>query len=974
MKQTIIVLVFVAMCAFGFALPEQLVILDRDAYSAYYNEADLYSITHKLDTEIEIYHYDGRFIIAGVSQGALDKYPHGVIQYQESLPLSEWLYLVTKHPKRAESITASAGKQLFDLGETILLKSSHDAPELRSRVISPFVRFDFSPIKLMPRQDSKQVSSAWRTDIADLVNMVEADSVMWFIQNLQDFQTRYLFAPNRLEVATWIRDQFIRFGISNAHIQPFQIYNTTQYNVVATIPGAVNPDKYIIVGGHHDSIVNTGEPMVFAPGADDNATGTVAALEMARVMMSSNFTPNNSIRFVTFAAEELGLWGSKHYAEDALQAGQEILLMINHDMIGYSTQSPSNWQVRLMPYEGSLEHSQYAAQLTQQDTTLNPTYGSLNSAGSDSHSFWTRGYPAAYFFEQIFCPYYHSDLDIIDYVNGPYAAEVIRASAAIAATYGMMVSAPSNVQVQDSGTGSSLMVRWANSLDPAVDHYRIYYNTSGTNFQNPTLVTPMTGEESWHEITGLQSGTTYYVAVSSVDGEGNESYFVTASGTPYFYPLTPSAFTDSPDIGFVELSWTPNQELDLAGYRLLRSDDASIPGESVTPGLITDNFYLETNQPNPDDYHYYRLFAVDNDGNESQTAAVLRSRPVTLNRGALVMDETLDGNGSNPFQPTGAQVLEFIEYVMSSYAHSIMDLETVNSFKLADIGIYESIFWHGFDQSDFDTLFNHRDAIKRYIELGGKLFVTSYFPTMAIELNGGYPATFDSGRIINNTFGIASADYAQATRFKSAVSLQDGFPTITVDPNKTTASMNGHILKVESISASDEAINIYSYASDYADDSAQGLLNGSPVGVYYDADPGKVVTISFPLYNMDQQTAKVLVEHVFGNLFNAEVSNSDPALAPPAGIAVSPAYPNPFSRTTSFTVDSKSALHPLSVGVYNLKGQLVKTINKGLPPSAKQSYHWDGLDENGNSVATGIYLLKASQNGSSSIRKIMKIR
>ncbi|MDZ4122281.1 MAG: M20/M25/M40 family metallo-hydrolase, partial [Candidatus Cloacimonadaceae bacterium] len=671
-------------------------------------------------------------------------------------------------------------------------------------IISPFVLVDFSPIVFHATDTFLSQTDQIRTEISTLVNQVNADSVLWFIQNLQDFQTRYAFAPNRLAVATWIRDQFIRFGVSDSYLQPFQWNGTTQYNVVATIPGQINPDRFVIVGGHHDSIVNNGSPMTFAPGADDNATGTTAALEMARVMMTTGFQPKNSIRFVTFAAEEFGLWGSKHYAQDALESGQEIVLMINHDMIGHSTQSPTNWQVRLMPYDGSIQHSQYAAQLTQQYTTLSPTYGQMNLSASDSHSFWTRGYPVTYFFEQIFCPYYHSDLDIIEYVNGPYCAEVIRASVALASTYGMMVSAPGDVVVADTGQGNSLRVSWANSLDPDVVAYRVYYNTTGANFQNPVTVNPMTGENSWYNITGLTAGTTYYVAVSAIDIDGNESYMVYGQGTPNLIPLTPRGFEDDPGMGFVRLIWEPNQELDLMGYNLYKT---ATPGENeeLLGGILTTEVYFDNDFSHPHDYVFYRLVAVDLAGNESPSTSYIRSRQVTLDKGILIVDETLDGSGVNPFQPTGAQVFEFVDGILSQYVRDHYDLEQESDLRLADIGIYKSIFWHGFDQSDFDSFYIYRHAIARYLELGGNLFFTSYYPTQAVELNSGYPVTFGSTRYINEYLGIGTADYTSASRFKYATPANQDWPALTVDPNKTTTSMNGHIFKVESIGAAAHA-------------------------------------------------------------------------------------------------------------------------------------------------------------------------
>jgi leucyl aminopeptidase len=163
--------------------------------------------------------------------------------------------------------------------------------------------------------------------------------------------------------------QFQSFGVPDVQLFSFNWNNTTQYNVVATIPGTVYPDQYIVVGGHHDSINNSGDPYTSAPGADDNASGSVAALEMARVMMQSGYQPRASIRFITFAAEEFGLWGAKYYSAYAQDNNLNIRLMMNHDMIANNTADPGDWEVRLMPYDGSMDHSAYALQLTEQYTS-----------------------------------------------------------------------------------------------------------------------------------------------------------------------------------------------------------------------------------------------------------------------------------------------------------------------------------------------------------------------------------------------------------------------------------------------------------------------------------------------------------------------------------------------------------------------------------------------------------------------------
>ena len=211
---------------------------------------------------------------------------------------------------------------------------------------------------------------ARQVDLQNLVDAVEADSVLSHIQGLQDFGTRYCFADNRAAVSQWIRDLFISFGVPHVELHQFELDGTDQYNVVATIPGSVYPDEYIIVGGHHDSYNQYDDPYLSAPGADDNASGTAACLEMARVMMACGYRPRRSIRFVTFAAEEWGMIGSYAYAGYALENEMDIRLMINHDMIGNNTAAPGEWQVSLMPYEVSLEHSYRALDITPLYTNM----------------------------------------------------------------------------------------------------------------------------------------------------------------------------------------------------------------------------------------------------------------------------------------------------------------------------------------------------------------------------------------------------------------------------------------------------------------------------------------------------------------------------------------------------------------------------------------------------------------------------
>ncbi|PKN79351.1 MAG: leucyl aminopeptidase [Candidatus Cloacimonetes bacterium HGW-Cloacimonetes-1] len=975
MKKAISIVLLLLAVTLAFASSEFLVVMRTDALPSANGQTLRQKMLNLRQQGSQIYYYNMDYVVSGLTDSFIRQHPEYPIHVLGQLPIMDNVYQVTKLPNQTKIDVDGFGAILYDIGEYVLISSPLNESRLRAQLRNPFFQYDFRPMVIEPESPISEPYTMNRTPIEQIISQVNPDSVMWFIQSLQDFQTRFAPAPNRLQVATWIRDQFIRMGITNATLSPFTWSGTTQYNVVATITGSVNPDNYVVVGGHHDSILNGGgDALTFAPGADDNASGAASALEMARVMMASNFVPQTSIRFVTFAAEEFGLWGSRDYAGNAYNDGQNIVLMINHDMIANSAQTPANWQVRLMPYDGFLDYTDYATELVSSYTTLNPTLGTSNSGSSDSHSFWAKGYPVIYFFEQVFSPYYHSVQDITANINPAYCAEVIRASAAVAATYSFMPIAPEYLSVQDVGNGHSLQVTWPNVAGSNVDHYNLYVGTLETGYADPIEVPAAPGEGTVYTIQNLTPGTVYYIAVSTVSNDGFHSNYTYGTGTPNLIPITPVNYHAEPNLGHVLLYWDANLEQDFAGYRVFRSTDATELGTQLGEGLVVATSYTDTQFPNPLQYYYYTICAEDLDGNQSAYSQTLRSRPVTLSEGILVIDETLDGSGSSPFQPTDEAVDTFYAGMLTPFTTTTIDAAETNALRLSDIGIYSSILWHSNDQVDFDNLHIYREDLKRYIELGGNVLLDVYLPTKGIELNGGYPVTFNPSTVISSGFGIGTANYSSSARFKYAQPILNNYPALTVDPLKTTTSFNGHIFKVESITANANAQNIYTYGSDYENDTNQGALNGLPIGVYYNHQPGKVITLSFPLYNMTQDSATQLVNHVFRYVFQESSPNDDPGLVSRPQITIYPNMPNPFNTNTNIRIDFANTKTPVNVAIYNLKGQLVQTLYHGVLSQAKTAVEWNGIDKAGTDCAAGIYFVRVTQNGKHSLRKIMKIK
>jgi hypothetical protein len=943
-----------------------LIKIDRSVLSGLPGQNSSTPLLQKLPTGMNIFHISGGFILADADDSMLRALPEGSYSLVGRFPVDGNWYLLTTLPDRENEINSQLGTEIIRMDETILLKTTLSDFELPKYTDMPFVRMDFTPIRLNITP-TLNLPGQTRVDFGNLLTQVNADSIMWFIQQLQDFGTRNAAADNRLQVANWIRDQFIRFGIANAHVEQFFIQGIDQYNVVATIPGTLAPDKYIIVGGHHDSIVSGGDPLVPAPGADDNASGTVAALEMARVMKTNNYSPECSIRFVTFACEEYGLWGSKFHAQQALDTEQDIKVMINHDMIGFCTNTPDNWLVRLMPYDGFLTYTGYAMQVVDAQTTLTPYAGSANSAGSDSHSFWQRGFPAIYFFEDQFCPYYHSGEDVVANVNPQYAKEVIKASTAVCVTYDQIPSPVSAVTVADMGTGSNLLVSWLIELPESdITSYKVYVT-------DDIYVTPVEYETTFNQIVipDLTSGVLYYIGVAALDSDGNTGLPVWTTGIPEILPATPTGFEDLPGFNFVQLQWEPNTEMDLAGYNIYRTTNPDSGWVLFDSVMLTENVYTDMDVEDLV-WYYYKLTAEDENGFESIPTAVIRSRAVTLNQGILIVDET--SNGTSVFTPPDLVCDQFFDDVLHSFQKSHFDTDTDGAISLADIGIYSAILWHGNDSGNLSYPYTYREELTKYLQAGGKIMVTSYYPSKAFENNNNYPTAFQAGDFIYDEFGIQDVLYNTSARFRYALPEGSGFPPLTVDSLKTVAPLLGHIYNIESIGCGGEAVNAYFYGSDYDNTAPQGNMNGTPVGVFYNTGTGSSVVLSFPLYNMKQDEVTNLMYHVFHNLFGETVSNQDDSVVTPTGLAVSRIYPNPFTNYLSLEIEGIKASKPLTISIYNVKGQKVKDLYSGTAKAATQNLAWDGRDEQGAAVSNSIYFIRAEQNGRAVSGKILKLK
>ncbi|MCK4754620.1 MAG: Zn-dependent exopeptidase M28, partial [Calditrichia bacterium] len=296
-----------------------------------------------------------------------------------------------------------------------------------------------------------------------------------------------MLAPNRFEVSEWIYDQFTRFGYTEVEYDTFTAYTsisyqfvnedtfTVQRNVVATLPGSDDPEAVFIVCGHYDSFNSTMDPFRYAPGADDDASGTAAVLEMARVFMENDFVPRRTIKFIAMAAEELmyfGDGGSEHYAAMSDSLDTDIRMVINHDMISHTYQLLTNSTVNVNHHYTADHFADVALDNIDDYTQIN---GQLDDYyGADLGPFIQHGFTGIYFEESEFSPYYHSSDDVIENYSMEFCTEVIKASCATLIECSTIPTHLADFAISDPDNGSSLLLSWSPNSDYNFNHYKIY--------------------------------------------------------------------------------------------------------------------------------------------------------------------------------------------------------------------------------------------------------------------------------------------------------------------------------------------------------------------------------------------------------------------------------------------------------------------------------------------------------------------
>ena len=227
-------------------------------------------------------------------------------------------------------------------------------------------------------------------------------------------------------------------------MQPYTARGKAVRNLETDIIGTLGPDKIVLIGAHYDSIKGS-------PGANDNASGVAALLEIARQMAGMKL--NHTVRFVFFVNEEPPFFyseemGSLIYARRARERGDNIIAMLSLETIGYYADAKGSQHYPLPLYSlfypdignyiafiGNLSSRTLVQQSLDsfRQHTVFPSEG-IAAPGwlagihwSDHWSFWQEGYPALMVTDTapFRYPYYHTGADTPDKIDYPRLARVV---------------------------------------------------------------------------------------------------------------------------------------------------------------------------------------------------------------------------------------------------------------------------------------------------------------------------------------------------------------------------------------------------------------------------------------------------------------------------------------------------------------------------------------------------------------------
>ena len=414
------------------------------------------------------------------------------------------------------------------------------------------------------------------SEIKKMITEIKAENLEATVRKLVSFGTRHTLSDTKSKTKgigaaqQWVKSEFDKYALeSNGRLTAEIDYFTVKAdgkrinkdsqlgNVMATLKGSDPTDnRVLIISGHLDSRVSDVMNIKSdAPGANDDASGVAAVMELAKVMSKRSFSA--TIIFVAVVGEEQGLIGARYLAEKAKESNWNIIAMLNNDMIGNSLSSGTNLrdntQIRVfsetIPFletedEAKMRKAtsrdndspsrllaryiktvteQYVDQLTVKLVYRNDRF----LRGGDHTPFSQNGFTAVRFCEmnENF-DHQHQDLrtengikygDLVEFMDFDYLRKNTCSNLATLANLAWSPKAPANVGIEVKNLSNSSTFSWNAPEGKPPYGYQILMRETSSSYWEKTFFVKDTKAEIPY------SKDNYFFAIQTVDDLGHAS-------------------------------------------------------------------------------------------------------------------------------------------------------------------------------------------------------------------------------------------------------------------------------------------------------------------------------------------------------------------------------------------------------------------------------------------------------------------
>ncbi len=261
--------------------------------------------------------------------------------------------------------------------------------------------------------------------VQEIINQVKLDSLTKYVEKLSGevpitvngqpvtIFSRHSNYPGNELAAVYISQKLESYGLTPEYLD----YSAAGRDVYAVQTGTDYPEQKYVICAHYDSMPDSST----APGADDNASGTAAVLEAARIL--TQYTCKYTIIYALWDEEEQGLVGSINWVNWVYNQGWIISGAVNMDMIAWDSDNDGKLWVNTRNIGSSVMMSDKVVEVNQvYQIGLDPQIYTPGS-GSDNIPFWNKGYGAIgveEYYGYDWNDYYHTTEDKLDKFNLPY--------------------------------------------------------------------------------------------------------------------------------------------------------------------------------------------------------------------------------------------------------------------------------------------------------------------------------------------------------------------------------------------------------------------------------------------------------------------------------------------------------------------------------------------------------------------------